>query len=212
MSEDLSDEEAVAARPTGTQTGADNGGSLPPLPLSLPLLLALSTSPGGLGLLPLLFASGAGDKGIKKAEKIKRDSLIERYGQQAGRFRETTGNVAAIDFGTTFCSVAYTTDADEICTLQLNHYHSRVPTAILLKQNGSNSIQNFDADDPIIRSPVYEVLSFGYDAQEQHAKLRATERNNHLYFERFKMSLQQDEVSVSHSILINITLILINRV
>lgn len=199
MSEEEAGLVASGSGPSGTRTGADSEEplQLPPLPLSLPLLLALSGSPGGLGLLPLLAASGA-PRGIQKAERIKRASLIERYGQQAGRFRETTGNVAAIDFGTTFCSVAYTTVVtgyDGITTLKLNQYHSRVPTAILLKQNGSNSIQNFNADDPVIRSSVYEVDSFGYEAQEQHAKLRASERHNYLYFERFKMSLQQDEVS-----------------
>ena len=196
----MSEEEATVASgsgPSGTGADSEEPLQLPPLPLSLPLLLALSGSPGGLGLLPLLAASGA-PRGIQKAERIKRASLIERYGQQAGRFRETTGNVAAIDFGTTFCSVAYTTVVtgyDGITTLKLNQYHSRVPTAILLKQSGSNSIQNFNADDPVIRSSVYEVESFGYEAQEQHAKLRASERHNYLYFERFKMSLQQDEVS-----------------
>ena len=219
------EEEGVASGsgPSETQTGAGDseepqslhGAPLPPLALSsFPLLLqflALSGSPGGLSLLPLLAASGDAP-GIQKAEKI---SLIERYGQQAGRFRETTGNVAAIDFGTTFCSVAYTTVVtgyDGITTLKLDQYHSRVPTAILLEQNGSNSIQNFNADDPVIRSPVYKVDSFGYDAQEQHAKLRASERHNYLYFEHFKMSLHQDEVSISSIIImLNALYILINR-
>ena len=172
---------------------------------AVPFRPLLIVAPSGFSPLPPLVASGA-PRGIpkaeriQKAERIKRVSLIERYGQQAGRFRETTGNVAAIDFGTTFCSVAYTTVVtryDGIATLKLNQVKSRVSTAILLKQNGSNSIQNFNADDPVIRSPVYEVDSFGYDAQKQHAKLRASERHKYLYFEHFKMYLHQDEVSVS---------------
>ena len=199
MSDSMSGEDGALS---STHPRAENDDdSVPlPLPLSLPLLLALSGSPRGLGLLPLLAASGA-PSGIQKADRIKKDSLLQKYGQQVGRFRQTTGNVAAIDFGTTFCSVAYTTSIakDEIVTLKLNQYHSRVPTAILLKQNGTNSIQNFNADDPVIRSPVYEVESFGYEAQEQHAKLRASERSKYLYFERFKMSLQQDEVRSYHS-------------
>ena len=166
------------------------------LPLSLPLLLALSGSPLGLGaLIPLLEPPG-----IRKAERVKRSALKEKYGPEVGRFRETTGNVAAIDFGTTFCSLAYTTGAragtvePEINTLKLNEYYLRVPTAILLKQTEDNcNLQNIE-EDPVVRTPVYKVNSFGYHAQDQHRKLRSSDRQKCLYFERFKMDLQQDEV------------------
>lgn len=183
----------------------DEDDDLPPL--SLPLLLALSGSPLGLGaLLPLLEPPGK-----QKANRVKRSALKEKYGPKVGRFRETTGNVAAIDFGTTFCSLAYTTGATnetepEINTLKLNQYYSRVPTAILLKQKDDCSLQNIEDDFLVIRSPVYEVKFFGFEAQDQHCKLRKADRKKCLYFERFKMSLQQDEVIllVNHYMIIQL--------
>ena len=183
---------------SSTESRERPGDDLPPLPL--PLLLALAGSPLGMGaLLPLLI-----EPGIQKANRVKRSALKEKYGPDVGRFRETTGNVAAIDFGTTFCSLAFRTvgagtdhtGAPIINTVKLNEVHSRVPTAILLKEKeGSDShLQNIDGEDPVARSPVYEVKYFGYEAQDQHRKLRPADRPKCLYFERFKMSLQQDEV------------------
>ena len=184
---------------------------LPLLPL--PLLLALSAGPplGPLGalMLPLLEPPG-----IQKANRIKRAVLREKYGPEVGRFRETTGNVAAIDFGTTFCSLAYTTSfgtgaaarvgiveprpAPKINTLQLNEYHPRVPTAILLKPRDDGNLQNID-EDLVARSPIYDIKSFGYFAQNEYHKLRSSDRREWMYFERFKMNLQQDEVKFNIS-------------
>ena len=45
--------------------------------------------------------------------------------------------IAAIDFGTTFCSLAYTlSDDDKVNLIELNPHQQRVPTAILLRKQG----------------------------------------------------------------------------
>ena len=66
-----------------------------------------------------------------------------------------------------------------------------VPTAILLQYRLPD-----DSDDPTPKSMAYEVKAFGYQAQEEHRKLRSHDRSKCLYFERFKMNLQQDKVGV----------------
>ena len=40
----------------------------------------------------------------------------------------------------------------------------------------------------------YEVVAFGSEAVSKRSKLQPSERTKHLYFGRFKMTLQQDEV------------------
>ena len=176
-----------AAKPEENSTDSDGPVEFE-LPLSfLPLLLGL----GGGSLLPLLTAGRQ-----QKADRVKRSALKEKYGQDIGRFRETTGNVAAIDFGTTFCSLAYTTGSEEqsVANIKLNEVYSRVPTAILLFQKQYRLPD--DSDDPIPKSMAYEVKAFGYEAQEEHRKLRSHDRSKCLYFERFKMNLQQDKVGI----------------
>ena len=73
------------------------------------------------------------------ASRISRAALQQRY-PDARRFRKTDGNVALVDFGTTFCSLALSTAGNtEITVLPLNTGYSRVPTAILLKKTGNAS-------------------------------------------------------------------------
>ena len=105
--------------------------------------------------------------------------------------RETSANIAAIDFGSTYCSVAYTTSAagDDINSLRLNEVHSRVPTAILLKK------QCEEVDGTTSVGVKCTVDSFGLDAQTRYQRLRRKDRPNHIYFERMKMRLQHDQVS-----------------
>ena len=150
-------------------------------------------------LLGLLMCQGRGSDWYK-AERVSRRKLEEKY-PTACRFRKTDGNIAAIDFGTTFCSLAFATAGDpdlvnmqqvEINTLKLNKYYPRVPTAILLKE-AKSAVRDSD-DDPVSKTCDYEVVAFGYDAVSRHSALKPKERSEHLYFERFKMTLQQDEV------------------
>ena len=108
---------------------------------------------------------------LSRSEKIKRvDS----------GFRTTQGNIAAIDFGTTFCTLAYTTFGDaEVNTLKLDGIHQRVPNAVLVEKGEREC----------------RVVDFGYRAQETYSKMRSGDRVNHIYFERMKMILERDEVS-----------------
>ena len=141
-----------------------------------------------------------------KADRISREELQQKY-PDASQFSKTDGNVAAIDFGTTFCSLAFATVGNpdlvdtrsmEINTVRLNGYYTRVPTVILLRESESkSSAASCDNDLPVSRTCDYEVVSFGYDAMTQLCSLRASQRSKYLYFERFKMTLQQDEVHVT---------------
>ena len=93
-------------------------------------------------------------------------------------FLKTRGNIAAIDFGTTFCTLTYTTGGDpEVKTLKLNGIYNRVPTAILLHKTVNEC----------------RVVEFGYRAQDAFAKMRKSDYVNHIYFERM-MILVKDKV------------------
>ena len=95
-------------------------------------------------------------------------------------FRNKNDNVAAIDFGTTYCSVAFITKSDtseeSIAKLNLDpHNHTRVPTAVIFKDG--------------------KVYKFGFEARNHFTKLRPRDRMQYVYFEQIKMNLQHDEVS-----------------
>ena len=101
---------------------------------------------------------------------------------------KTNGNVAAIDFGTTYCSISYTTEgSDDINTLKLNERWPRVPTAILLYKGK-------EVTDDGENCEGVTIDSFGYSAQRNYQKIRTTERGDFIYFERIKMNLQHDQV------------------
>ena len=64
--------------------------------------------------------------GVRKTRRVPRS--------EAG-FREASGYVAAIDFGTTYCSVAYALQREkEIIKLPLDGPLTRVPNAILIER------------------------------------------------------------------------------
>ena len=92
-------------------------------------------------------------------------------------FRRASDFVAAIDFGTTYCSLAYTLqrDSKDIFKLPLDGPHQRVPNAVLIEKV-TNSVE-----------------AFGYRAQTLFAKTKQKER--YLYFERMKMILYRRKVS-----------------
>ncbi len=94
-------------------------------------------------------------------------------------FREKSDNIAAIDFGTTNCSLAYITAGDGFeegpKRLPLNTAHYRVPTAILFTPDGS-------------------IDSFGNQARRQYFDLEEEKLLTYAYFELIKMDLQHDEV------------------
>ena len=98
------------------------------------------------------------------------------------------GRVAAIDFGTGSCSLAFTlAKNDEIAIIPLsNNPHSfdsaRVPTAILLKKNPDGTLN---------------IANFGSHAQDEISQLYGEELKEYLYFECFKMDLFNKAVSAS---------------
>ena len=97
-------------------------------------------------------------------------------------------NIAAIDFGTTNCSVAYTTvgsRSEKPQILPLNNTHYRVPVAILFKTDGT-------------------IDSFGYDARKEYFNLDDKDRLDYAYFEQIKMNLQHDKVFVTEEYLCSI--------
>ena len=105
--------------------------------------------------------------GVRKTIKVPRSDAS---------FRPASGYVAAIDFGTTFCSLAYTLQGNtEILKLPLDGHHTRVPNAILIKKESNT------------------VAAFGYRAQHLFCQLKKQEKC--IYFERMKMILYRSKVS-----------------
>ncbi len=106
--------------------------------------------------------------------------VAKRVPRSSANYRVSSKNVAAIDFGTTNCSVSYLTTTDDAKAgpqcLKLNGTHQRVPTAILFNQDG-------------------KFVSFGHEARSDYLLgLDDGDRLKYYYFEEIKMSLQLDEV------------------
>ena len=110
---------------------------------------------------------------LSRAVKVERES--DRSLQQRSKC------TAAIDFGTSSLSVAYTTplDGGETRILQLYKTYERVPNAILLRIEGEECY----------------VEDIGLEAQIMYSKLRVTSRVRQVYFERIKNILYRDKVS-----------------
>ena len=103
---------------------------------------------------------------------------LKKNKSQVGRASKPS-NVAAIDFGTTSVSLAYTTEGDDkINTFCIDQFHDRVLNAILLEKMNDGTC---------------EVKAFGTRAQDAYTKIR--EHQNYVYFERIKMLLERDEVT-----------------
>ena len=110
--------------------------------------------------------------GASRAKKVPRTQC---------EFRPPPKNIAAIDFGTRNCSLAYITENDKleltqgVPKLPLNGTFLRVPTAILLNLSG-------------------EIERFGHDARDVYGNLEDYERESYFYFEEIKMNLHRDQV------------------
>ena len=111
--------------------------------------------------------------GTKRARRILR---------KESRSCKQSRNIAAIDFGTKNCSLAYITEHDTtnilktgIPKLPLNGTYLRVPTAILFNPEG-------------------HVLAFGHDARTLYGNLRDMEYSEYFYFEEIKMNLHKEQV------------------
>ena len=89
-------------------------------------------------------------------------------------------NVAAIDFGTTYCSLAYITEGDQEPTMMNFEYtYPRVPTSLLLKRNDDDGTVN--------------VKCFGYEARREYTRIRPKSQHQYIYFDRVKMNLKEEE-------------------
>ena len=97
-------------------------------------------------------------------------------------YRVTDGNIAAIDFGTTSVSLAYTTKGDDkIQTLFLDtKKNTRILNVVLLKKEGER----------------VNVEAFGSNAKKVFAALRSSHYSDYIYFERIKMLMKRDKVQI----------------
>lgn len=112
--------------------------------------------------------------GVKRAKKVPR---------KGSRTFQRSKNIAAIDFGTKNCSLAYITENDTTSILKtgvpklpLNGTFLRVPTAILFNPEG-------------------HVLAFGHDARTLYGNLQNMEYSQYFYFEEIKMKLHHEQVN-----------------
>ena len=104
-------------------------------------------------------------------------NLPQTESKQASFFNRISGNVVAIDFGTTFCSMFYSLhNSNEIIEAKLDGTEKRIPTAILLNDRG-------------------EILAFGDEARCQYEDKQGEDINRHYYFHHIKMLLERDRVS-----------------
>lgn len=105
--------------------------------------------------------------------------------EKTGYTLQSKLRIAAIDFGTTYTSLAYVLPKDGIVVnmpINLKLATERVPTAILLKKESNDA---------------FSVVTFGSEAQKKVTRLSSAEEPNYLYFECFKMRLRgEDTVSV----------------
>ena len=109
---------------------------------------------------------------LRRAEKIARSTPV----------LQGSSCIAAIDFGTSSLSVAYTTPTDGQVKLVPLHQHStyeRVPNAILILKDQENQ--------------QCKVIGVGYKAQSIYSTKKETQ--NVIYFERIKTILERDTVS-----------------
>ena len=106
--------------------------------------------------------------------------------------------IAAIDFGTSSLSVAYTTPTDgQIRLVPLHNTYERVPNAILITKDQENL--------------ECKVIGMGHRAQSMYSDLKKGAKN-FIYFERIKTLLERDKASVIvYYILLILILILVSR-
>lgn len=115
-----------------------------------------------------------------------KEVYTETLGLEEVPHLQVPGRVAAIDFGTGFCSLAYTLAKDDVISnipWPLSSSYSisaREPTALLLRKNEAGT---------------FKVHKFGSPAQNEITRLSTEELRNYLYFECFKMNLFREDVS-----------------
>ena len=105
--------------------------------------------------------------GVKlPTEEFRRNRLSRQCGK----------NIAAIDFGTTSCSVAYCIDEDRKVRALRFSDDVRFPSVILMDADG-------------------RVVEFGKNARKKYAHLPPDKKQHHHLFTEIKMNLQHDKVN-----------------
>ena len=127
-------------------------------------------------------------------------AVARRVPRKDAGCRQPSNNVAAIDFGTTNCSLAYILPGEMTehgpNMLPFDGTFYRVPTAILFRKDGT-------------------VKSFGVTARKTYCNLEDDERLECAYFEQIKMDLQHDEVRCANyfrHVIINLHICIPNKV
>ena len=94
-------------------------------------------------------------------------------------------NIAALDIGTTYCSLAIIIEGEEFpYCIKLDGYRPRVLNAILLKKEQYSNPTSI----------CCIVKEFGPRAQDVYTRLKPDTIHEYLLFERIKMNLQHDPV------------------
>lgn len=112
---------------------------------------------------------------MSKLQPLSRADAVSREGSN---YRVTSGSIAAIDFGTTSVSLAYTTAGDDKIGTVNFAKQQRVPNAILLKREGSS----------------VKVEAFGETAQTKFTTMKPSDHLNFIYFQRIKMLMKREKV------------------
>ena len=100
--------------------------------------------------------------------------------EQASHVLQRSKCIAAIDFGTSSLSVAYTTPVTgDVKVVHLYKSCERVPNAILITVDRANN--------------QYTTMEVGHRAQNIYSDLRENAKN-FIYFERIKNLLERDKV------------------
>ena len=117
--------------------------------------------------------------------------LAERAVLISHEIRYHSRVTAAIDFGTTFCSLAYSLPIEDTFNfVELSPSQQlRVPTAILLRRKQGAIAGGI---------PDLMIRNFGFDAQNRMTTLLDEERPVHVYFELVKMLLYNDKVPANY--------------
>ena len=127
-------------------------------------------------------------KQLRKPDYKPPLSRAKKIPRTVANHRISDGNIAAIDFGTTSVSLAYTTKGDEkINTIILDAQEktTRDSNAVLLKREGKK----------------ITVAAFGNMARNRFTVMRKAENydSENIYFERIKMLLRREKVSYSYT-------------
>lgn len=110
--------------------------------------------------------------------------------KQLSKLETNSGDIAAIDFGTTGLSLAFTTQGSEECKANVilldEHKHNlRVYNGIHIKK---------------INNLSYEVTAIGDTARDDFMRLRVGDLDKYIYFEQIKMLLKREEVNIMYCI------------